>query len=462
MGRPNIVFILIDDMGWRDLQCFGSTFYETPNIDALAAEGMVFSQSYASCPVCSPSRASLMTGKYPARLGMTQYLGGHDYGKLMEVPYLDHLPLEEYTLPKAFQDGGYHTWCIGKWHLGERKYYPEEHGFEVNIGGCSWGHPAKGYFSPWGIENLKEEVPDNTYLTDYLTDKALELIRNTKKEEPFFLYWSHYAVHTPIQAKKEDIRRFEEKSRRMKLDQVTACVEGENFPCWHKKGERVVRRLVQSDIAYAAMIWNLDWNVGRLTEALKEKGIYEDTVIVFTSDNGGLSTAEGSPTCNAPLSEGKGWGYEGGVRVPMIVKGPGIPACRWCDTPVTTPDWYPTLLEMAGIRPDRRQCADGLSLVPLLRGEQIPERPIYWHYPHYGNQGGTPVAAVRRGKYKLLLFFEDRHTELYDLQEDVSESHDLSGQLPQLAGEMCELLEGWLEDVGGRIPRDRAAVTMRS
>ena len=452
MNKPNIVMILIDDMGWRDLQCFGSTFYETPNIDALAAEGTVFTQAYASCPVCSPSRASLMTGKYPARVGLTHYIGGHDWGKLMEVPYVDHLPLEEYTLPKALRDAGYHTWSVGKWHLGEKEYYPEHQGFEVNVGGCSWGHPHDGYFAPWGIENLPSDVPEGTFLTDYLTDRAVELIQN-KDDAPFFLYWSHYAVHTPIQAKPEDLARFEEKSRRMKLDQVNPYVEGEHFPCWHKRKERVLRRLVQSDVPYAALIWNLDQNVGRLVQALKDCGEYENTIIVFTSDNGGLATAEGSPTCNAPLSEGKGWGYEGGVRVPLIVAGPGIADHHWCDSPTTTPDWYPTFLELAGLPPQPQQHQDGVSIAPLLRGETMEERPLFWHYPHYGNQGGQPMAAVRRGNYKLLKFFEDNHTELYDLSQDIGESFNLTSELPDLANELETLLDAWIQEVGGIVPQ---------
>lgn len=457
MKKPNIVMILIDDMGWRDLQCFGSTFYETPNIDALAAEGTVFTQAYASCPVCSPSRASLMTGKYPARVGLTHYIGGHDWGKLMEVPYVDHLPLEEYTLPKALRDAGFHTWSVGKWHLGEKEYYPEHQGFEVNVGGCSWGHPHDGYFAPWGIENLPSDVPEGTFLTDYLTDRAVELIQK-KDDAPFFLYWSHYAVHTPIQAKPEDLARFEEKSRRMKLDQVNPYVEGEHFPCWHKRKERVLRRLVQSDVPYAALIWNLDQNVGRLVQALKDCGEYENTIIVFTSDNGGLSTAEGSPTCNAPLSEGKGWGYEGGVRVPLIVVGPGIAAHRWCDSPTTTPDWYPTFLELAGLPPQPQQHQDGVSIAPLLRGETMEERPLFWHYPHYGNQGGQPMAAVRRGNYKLLKFFEDNHTELYDLSQDIGESFNLAEELPNLANELETLLDAWIQEVGGIVPQPNPEV----
>ena len=457
MKKPNIVMILIDDMGWRDLQCFGSTFYETPNIDALAAEGTVFTQAYASCPVCSPSRASLMTGKYPARVGLTHYIGGHDWGKLMEVPYVDHLPLEEYTLPKALRDAGYHTWSVGKWHLGEKEYYPEHQGFEVNVGGCSWGHPHDGYFAPWGIENLPSDVPEGTFLTDYLTDRAVELIQN-KDDAPFFLYWSHYTVHTPIQAKPEDLARFEEKSRRMKLDQVNPYVEGEHFPCWHKRKERVLRRLVQSDVPYAALIWNLDQNVGRLVQALKDCGEYENTIIVFTSDNGGLATAEGSPTCNAPLSEGKGWGYEGGVRVPLIVAGPGIADHHWCDSPTTTPDWYPTFLELAGLPPQPQQHQDGVSIAPLLRGETMEERPLFWHYPHYGNQGGQPMAAVRRGNYKLLKFFEDNHTELYDLSQDIAESFNLTSELPDLANELETLLDAWIQEVGGIVPQPNPEV----
>lgn len=455
MERPNIIMILIDDMGWRDLQCFGSSFYETPNMDALAAEGTVFTNAYAPCPVCSPSRASLYTGQYPARVGITNYIGAHDFGKLAEVPYLDHLPTEEYTLSRAYKDAGYRTYHVGKWHLGGKEYYPEHHGFDVNIGGCDWGHPHRGYFAPFGIDTLPDDIPAGEYLTDYLTDRAIELIENNG-DAPFFLNLSHYAVHTPIQAKPADLSRFAEKSRRMKLDGVSPYIEGENFPCWHKRGEKVCRRFIQSDIGYAAMIWNLDQNVGRLIRVLQKKGIYDRTVIVFTSDNGGLSTAEGSPTCNAPLSEGKGWGYEGGIRVPLIAVGPGIRAHTVCETPVTLPDWYPTLLALSGIPIHPHHTVDGMDISPLLRGEEMAERPIFWHYPHYGNQGGTPVAAVRFGRYKLLRFFEDEHVELYDLLQDISESFDISGSQPQRAKEMKELLDTWIQETGGILPQKRA------
>ncbi len=455
MKRPNIIIILIDDMGWRDLQCFGSSFYETPNMDALAAEGTVFTNAYAPCPVCSPSRASLYTGQYPARVGITNYIGAHDFGKLAEVPYLDHLLTEEYTLSRAYKDAGYRTYHVGKWHLGGKEYYPEHHGFDVNIGGCDWGHPHQGYFAPFGMDTLPDDIPTGEYLTDYLTDRAIELIEKNG-DAPFFLNLSHYAVHTPIQAKPADLSRFAEKSRRMKLDGVNPYIEGENFPCWHKRGEKVCRRFIQSDIGYVAMIWNLDQNVGRLIRVLQKKGIYDRTVIVFTSDNGGLSTAEGSPTCNAPLSEGKGWGYEGGIRVPLIAVGPGIRAHTVCETPVTLPDWYPTLLALSGIPMHPHHTVDGMDISPLLRGEEMAERPIFWHYPHYGNQGGTPVAAVRFGRYKLLRFFEDEHVELYDLLQDISESFDISGAQPQRAKEMKELLDNWIQETGGILPQKRA------
>ena len=451
--KPNIIVILIDDMGWRDLQCFGSTFYETPNIDMLAADGMLFTQAYASCPVCSPSRASLMTGKYPARLGLTNYIGAYDEGKLMAVPYVDHLSLEEYALPRAFQAQGYQTWHVGKWHLGDKPYYPENHGFMVNIGGCDWGRPMNGYFSPWGIETLPNDVPKGVYLTDYLTDRTIRLIQN-KDDKPFFLYLSHYAVHTPVQAKQEDLDRFEAKFRRMKLDRIEPFVEGEYYPCSHKKELRVKRRLVQSDVAYAAMIWNLDWNIGRVVKALKKQGLYENTVIVFTSDPGGLSTAEGCPTCNAPLSEGKGWTYEGGVRVPLIVKGHGVPPKTISAEPTSTTDLYPTLLELAGLPLIPEQHCDGVSLAGVLQhGDSLGERPIFWHYPHYGNQAGTPAAAVRIGNHKLIHFFEDDHDELYDLSTDISESFDLSYEKTEQVQYLKRVLQRWLQEVGAKIPQ---------
>ncbi len=453
MSKPNFIFILLDDLGWRDLACYGSSFYETPHLDRLAREGVSFTNAYAACPVCSPTRASLLTGRYPARVGVTDWIGAHARGRLLDAPYVDHLPLEEFSLAKALKRGGYQTWHVGKWHLGKRAYYPEAHGFDVNIGGCDWGMPKRGYFSPWEIETLADGPTAGEYLTDRLTDEAIALIRR-HGDRPFFLNLCHYAVHTPIQAKAEDVRRFQAKARDLGLDQLDPFQEGEFFPCEHKKDRRVVRRLFQSDPAYAAMVYNMDENIGRLLAALDDTGLSSNTVVIFTSDNGGLATSEGSPTCNAPLAEGKGWMYEGGTREPFIVRWPGVtrPGAQ-VDTPITSPDLYPTLLEMAGLDPLPQQHCDGVSLVPLLRGAaSLPREGIFWHYPHYGNQGGTPGSSVRWGDHKLIEFFEDGRLELYDLREDVSERRNLALEQPHLAAELHARLVAWRKEVNAKIP----------
>jgi len=457
MKRPNLVLILIDDLGWRDLGCYGSDFYETPNLDRLAAEGMSFTDAYAACPVCSPTRASILTGKYPATVGVTDWIdwgfGIHPCrGRLIDAPYINRLPLEEKSLAGALKEGGYNTWHVGKWHLGGDPYLPENHGFEANIGGCHWGSPHNGYFSPYDIPGL-ENGPLGEYLTDRLTDEAIRLIENSDGT-PFFLNLWYYAVHTPIQAKREYIEKFEVKARAIGLDQVDPFEEGDYFPVEHKKDKRIVRRLVQSNPVYAAMIYSLDENVGRLLDALERTGQAENTVVVFTSDNGGLATAEGSPTSNAPLSEGKGWMYEGGTREPLIIRWPGVaePGST-CSAPVTSPDFYPTFLEMAGLDLIPEQHVDGVSLIPLLRGNGgLGRDTIFWHYPHYGNQGGTPGSSVRAGDYKLIEFFEDGHVELYNLREDVEEERDLAGAEPQLATELQEKLAGWRQKVEAKIP----------
>lgn len=448
---PNIVFILIDDMGWRDLGCTGSPFYETPHLDHLAAEGMRFTNAYASCPVCSPTRASLLTGKYPATVGITNYIPGTETGKLLPVPYLHHLPLEEKTIARTLRDeAGYRTFHVGKWHLGGPEFYPTHHGFDVNVAGCDWGHPRNGYFSPYGIPDFPDGPPGE-YLTDRLTDEAIRLLQQAE-DAPFFLNLCHYSVHTPLQAKPDDIRRFEEKAAALGLDTLPAFAVGETFPCDHLKDKRVTRRLLQSDPVYAAMIFNLDENVGRLLQALQETGKANNTLVVFTSDNGGLSSSEGSPTCNAPLAEGKGWMYDGGVRVPLLVRWPGVvKAGAVCGTPMTSPDFYPTFAEVGGI--NEPQETEGVSLLPLLTGQDIGgERALFWHYPHYGNQGGTPGSSVRIGDWKLIEFFEDNRLELYNLQSDEGEDHNLVSQEQERAAQMQTLLAGWRKSVAAQIP----------
>ncbi len=456
--QPNIIFVLIDDMGWKDLGCQGSTFYETSNIDKLAEEGLRFTDAYAACPVCSPTRASILSGKYPANVGVTNFISAqhvHDppRGKLIDAPYIDHLPLKEKSLAAALKDGGYQTWHIGKWHLGTESYYPDKHGFDINIGGCHKGAPGKaGYFSPWAIPTL-ENGPEGEYLTDRLTDEAIKLIENSG-DQPFFLNLWYYTVHTPIQAKPEHIKKYEDKRKKMGLDQIQEFEEGEFFAVEHKKHARIKRRLIQANPVYAAMIHSLDENIGRLTEALERSGKHENTLIIFTSDNGGLSTAESSPTCNSPLNEGKGWMYEGGVREPLIIKWPNvIKPNSTCYHPVTSPDFYPTLLEVAGLDLLPEQHQDGVSFMPLLKGEDDFDRgAIYWHFPHYGNQGGTPGSSVRMGDYKLIEFFEDGRLELYHLREDIEEKHNLAGSMPELTAKLQQMLSDWRIRAEAKIP----------
>jgi arylsulfatase A-like enzyme len=297
-------------------------------------------------------------------------------------------------------------------------------------------------------------VPDGTYLSDYLTDRAVDLIHKDDAA-PFFLNMWYYSVHEPIQAKPEKIRKYEAKAEAMGLNRQDPFEEGDPYPTARMKHKRIRRRLVQSDPVYAAMIESLDDNVGRLLDALDESGKADNTIVIFTSDNGGLATAESSPTCNAPLAEGKGWMYEGGTREPLLVRWTDVVAPgSICTVPVTTPDFYPTLLEAARLDLIPDQHCDGVSLVPLLKGgDELPRKAIFWHYPHYGNQGGTPGSSVRMGNYKLIEFFEDNRIELYDLEDDPGEKCDLSRVKPELARDMKATLQQWRQDVDAKIPR---------
>jgi len=450
--KPNILLILIDDLGCRDLTSFGSTFYETPNLDRLASEGLKFERAYASAPVCSPTRASILSGKYPARVGVTQWIGGHREGRLKDVPYLHYLPLEEKSVATALREGGYQTWHVGKWHLGDAPFYPEHHGFDVNIGGCHHGMPPSGYFAPYAPIPIPD-APEGEYLTDRLTDEAIRLIKQ-RADRPFFLHLSHYAVHTPLQAPEALVRKYEAKARALGLDRVNPFVEGDFYPAIGLHERRIRRRILQSDVVYAAMIENLDWNIGRILAALDEEGLRDNTLVMFTSDNGGLSTAEGSPTCNLPCAEGKGWTYEGGTRVCQLARWPGIIAPNSSTAvPVTSTDFYPTFLEAAGLPLQPEQHCDGVSLMPVLKGgATLPRESLFWHYPHYGNQGGTPASAIVEGTWKLIQFFETGHCVLFDLSTDPSEQRDLSLAEPERARQMKARLIAWQRDVEARIP----------
>lgn len=449
-AQPNIVMIVVDDLGWSDLGCYGSEFYETSNIDALAARGLRYTDAYASAPVCSPSRASLLSGKYPARVGVTQWIGGIGVGLLNDVPYFRELPENEYSLARALRANGYNTWHVGKWHLGPERCWPDRHGFDVNIGGCEMGSPSS-YYSPYGIPTLTDG-PDGEYLTDRLTDEAADLITSSDGR-PFFLNFWHYAVHTPIhQPPGGLVERYRTKAADSGLGK-NPIVTGEPMTAWHLAGERVERRVVQSNPEYAAMIENLDQSVGRLVASLEAVDQLDNTIIVFTSDNGGLSTAEGSPTSNLPLSEGKGWMRDGGVRVPLIVSWPGhtTPASL-APLPVTSTDLYPSLLGAIGAELLGDQHVDGVDLSGQWQGADLDRGAIFWHYPHYSNQGGTPGAAVRSDGLKLIRYFEDGREELFDLDSDLGEEHDLSETHPEDLVRLGAELDAWMISVGARVP----------
>jgi arylsulfatase A-like enzyme len=441
--RPNFVFILADDLGWADLGCYGSTFYETPHLDRLAAKGMRFTDAYAACSVCSPTRASILTGKYPARLHLTDWLPGRPDRpdqKLKRPPLLDHLPLEEVTFAQALREAGYRTALIGKWHLGGPNFFPEKFGFDLNIAGCQRGSPPS-YFSPYRIPTL-QDGPKGEYLTDRLTDEALKFMSDTRNQ-PFLLYLAHHAVHTPIQAKSELVTKYKTKAARLPPPTGPEFLPERNRQA----------RQIQNQPVYAAMVQSLDESVGRLMRKLAELGIEEKTVVVFTSDNGGLSTSEGAPTSNVPLRAGKGWHYEGGVRVPLLIYWPeATRAGSVCRSPVVSTDYYPTLLEIAGLPPRPNQHTDGTSLVPLLKGQSRPQLPLLWHYPHYSNQGGAPGGAVRLGDFKLIEWFEDVHLELFNLRDDISERRDLAQQMPEKTAALRRLLHDWRDSVHAAMP----------
>ncbi len=448
--KPNFVFLLVDDLGWRDLGCYGSPFYETPHIDALAATGVRFTQAYAACPVCSPTRASIMSGKHPARMDTTDWFGTPQPDNvkrrymrdkpLLPAPYKEHLPLEEVTMAEAFESAGYATFFAGKWHLGGAGHSPEDQGFAVNKGGHHRGSPPGGYFSPYENPKLKDG-PEGEHLPARLADETVDFIA-AHRDKPFLAYLSFYSVHTPLQAANEFKTKYKEKAEAVKEE-----------PVWGEEGERKVRR-VQKHPVYAGMVEAMDAAVGTVLDALKEQGLADNTVVILMSDNGGLSTSEGHPTSNLPLRAGKGWLYEGGIREPMIIRWPGVTeAGRVCETPVTSTDFYPTMLAMAGLPPRPKQHVDGVSLTPLLRGEKTSGRDtLYWHYPHYGNQGGSPGAAIREGDLKLVHLFGDGHVELYNLAQDLGEEHNLAAAQPDRAQAMLEKLKAWQKSVDAKFP----------
>jgi len=428
---PNIIVVLVDDMGWTDLGCQGSKYYETPHIDQLAKDGMRFTQAYSACTVCSPTRAAMLTGKAPARLHLTDWIAGHvpDNGQLLIPDWTMQLPLAEETIAERLKTRGYATASIGKWHLGGAEFYPTKHGFDVNIGGTHAGSPPS-YFSPYKIATLPDG-PQDEFLTDRLTDEAVKFITKNQAK-PFFVYLPHYAVHTPIMGKPEAVAKYQAKK----------AVGGHRNP------------------VYAALVESVDDGVGKLRATLTELKLAENTLFIFTSDNGGLSqlvTPQGwsrGPTDNSPARLGKGSAHEGGVHIPLIVSWPGkVKPGSTCDVPVITYDHLPTLLAATQTPLKEGQVVDGESLLPLLTETgPLTRAAIYWHYPHYHPGSARPYSAIREGDWKLLQFYEDNHVELYNLALDAGEDDNRASFDSVRALQLRDKLNVWLKDTGAQIP----------
>jgi arylsulfatase A-like enzyme len=493
--KMNVVFFLVDDLGWSDIGINGSTFYETPNIDKFAKENVRFTQAYAACHVCSPTRGSILTGKYPARTGLTDWLPGRKdfpFQMLKNVRSVQHLPFEENTLAEVLHANGYRTAIYGKWHLGEEESSPLKHGFEERLTEWNKGWPLT-YFPPYQLQGL-EGGTEGEYLTDRVTSEALKYIEKNK-DQPFFLYLSHFAVHDPIEGRPDLVKKYEKKlSERREENNSPFILEGnpdtinplsagklkgllknKDYKGFGNLPNRTVKvKQVQDNVQFAAMVESMDESLGRVLAKLKELGLDENTVVIFVSDNGGMAAMNmGNPlkkispaavsksfsTSNLPLRGAKGWLYEGGIRVPMIVRWPtqgksGLVS----DVPVISTDFYPSILDMLGLPAHPEQCKDGMSITPLLKEEKkaikkLENRALYWHFPHYSNHGlQSPGGAVRYGDYKLIEYYEHNTVQLFNIKNDPGEQHDLSHTEFKKVKQLTEMLHQWRKDVAAQMP----------
>lgn len=433
--KQNFIILLVDDWGWTDGGVFGSDLYETPNIDALAADGVRFTNAYAACTVCSPTRAAMMTGQYPGRSHVTDFIPGKSVSNtpVLIPDWTQRLEARHITIAETLKENGYKTAHIGKWHLTPRSehlsvtepYYPEHNGFDINVAGNQWGAPPGGYFLPNRLDLPGAE--EGEYLTHELTDRALGIIEDWQNES-FFIYFPYYNVHTPIQAPVDRTAYFQ---------------------------SRIKEGMTHTDAKYAAMVEAVDQSVGRLRSKLKELKLHNKTTIILTGDNGGLDRS-GRPTDNTPLREGKGSSYEGGVRVPGVIYAPGHSKPGVSSEPIITVDVFPTILDLANISPSASLAAvlDGQSLLPLLKNHQaqLNRDAIYFHYPHYHSEGAVPHSAIRARDWKLIHFLNDDHTELYHLGDDLSEKNDLSKSQPEKTAELLAQLDRWRHSVQAQIP----------
>ena len=447
---PNFVVFLVDDLGYMDVGANNpNCFYETPNIDGLAQSGMRFTDGYAANPVCSPTRYSMMTGKYPTRVQATNFFSGKRSGTFHPAPLNSNMPLDEITIAQALKGEGYATFFAGKWHLGEsEEYYPHNRGFDINIGGYSRGGPYSGkkYFSPFENPQMKVDSPAGDHLPDRLARDTAAFI-NDNMDKPFLAYLSFYSVHTPLMGRPDLVEKYKVKA---------TSVAGEEFAdeeqVFGDKPRQV--RILQKHAVYAAMVEAMDQAVGKVLKQLDESGVADNTVVILTSDNGGLATSEGSPTSNLPLRGGKGWVYEGGIREPWIVRYPGVTqAGTESSEPICSIDVFPTIASAAGIAVDHQ--IDGIDIRPALRGKTLNRESLFWHYPHYSNQGGIPGGAIRQGDFKLVERYEDGRLHLYNLKEDIGERNDLAAAMPKRVQQMRDRLHEWYQSVDAKFLQEK-------
>lgn len=447
---PNVLFILADDLGAHDLGFSGSEFYETPFLDGLAKEAFVFNNGYSASRVCSPSRASIMTGKFTPRHGITDWIGApsgeewrklsrHD--KLLPPEYHRKLPKDDIILSESLQLNGYKTFFAGKWHLGGEGSYPEDHGFKINKGGWSEGSPVNGYFSPWQNPKL-ENRKDGENLSMRLAMETINFIKQNR-DSTFFAFLSFYAVHAPIQTSQDKWKKYKEKA-------VKEGIKESGY-----KMERVLPvRQVQDNPIYAGLLESMDEAIGLVLETLKDLGLDRDTIIIFTSDNGGVVSGDDFATSNFPLRGGKGYQWEGGIKVPFLIHVPWLNGNgKRIDYPVINTDFYPTILDLAGFDLLPEQHLDGVSLKKLLNGRTLPDRSLFWHYPHYGNQGGEPSSIILKDGWKLIHYWEDSRNELYHLSTDVSEKHDISKNNQEKTKSLFLELETLLNELSAQVPK---------
>ncbi|WP_404304543.1 sulfatase [Neorhodopirellula lusitana] len=444
--QPNVLFILVDDLGKHDISIEGSKFYQTPNIDALAEGGVRFTNGYANCQVCSPSRASIQTGKFTARHGVTDWIGaaaghGKSLGERLFAPqYARALPSEDTTIAEAMKASGYRTFFAGKWHLGGEGSLPTDHGYEINVGGTDRGSPPGGYFSPYH-NPLLDDGPNGESLPLRLANETSAFIRS-HRNQPFFAMLSFYSVHGPIQSSKNLWSKYRD------VAASQPAVESR-----FKVDRTMPVRQVQDHPVYAGMMETLDTAVGNVLNTLEECGLSRSTIVVFTGDNGGVSSGDGFATSNLPLRGGKGRQWEGGIREPFYIRYPErVESGVASDVPATGADLYPTLLDLCGLEMRPEQHVDGISLVPAMDGKPMKDRSLVWHYPHYGNQGGEPSSIIRKGQWKLIHYYEDDRNELYNLKNDPGETSDLALQMPIMTKRMAGELRAWLENVNAGFP----------